>query len=91
MGLSGLSADLRTKTLLLQFQVGARAWAAGQVPGWECARGNRLKYLSDIHVSLPLSLPSFPRSLKINKIFKTRIKVQFFSSEHVLKERVLFI
>ena len=40
MWLSGLSARLQTKGLLVQFLVRAYAWAAGQVPSWGCTRGN---------------------------------------------------
>ena len=34
--LSGLSAGLRTKALLVRFPVRAHAWVVGQVPGWGC-------------------------------------------------------
>ena len=59
--LSGLSARLQTKKLLVQFPVLAHAWLAGQVPSWgQHARGNWWMYLLHINVSLPLFLPSFP-------------------------------
>ena len=58
--LSGLSAGLWIQRLLVQSPVRAQTWAAGQVAGWGCARGN--------HIVLFLSLsPSLPLSLKINK------------------------
>ena len=45
--LSGLSAGLWSKGLLVWFQVRAHAWVAGQVPGGGCMRGNhRLMFLS---------------------------------------------
>ena len=51
--ISGLSAGLWTKRLLVQFPVRAHAWGAGQVPSWGHARGNQWMYLSHIDVSLP--------------------------------------
>ena len=66
--LSGLSADLRTTGLLVQFPVGAYAWVAGQVPSGERVRGNHtLMFLS-------LSSPSPPPSLKINKYINKILK-----------------
>ena len=59
--LSGLSAGLQTKGLLVQFPVRAHAWVAGQVPSRGRVSGN--------HTSMVPSLPPFP-SLEINKIFK---------------------
>ena len=60
--LSGLSAGLRTKRVLVWFPVRAHAWVAGQVPSWGCARGNHtLMFLSHIwyiDVSIPFFLPS---------------------------------
>ena len=64
--LSGSSAGLQIKRLLVQFPVRTRAWGVGQVPSWGQARGNQSVYLSHIDVSLPLFIPPFP-SLKINK------------------------
>ena len=59
--LSGLSASLWNKGLLVRFPVRALAWVAGQVPSRGHMRDNNtLKFLS-----LSFSLPS---SLKINKI-----------------------
>ena len=60
MWLSGLSAGLRTKGLLVRFPVRAHAWVVGQVPSTGCVRST--------HTLMFLSLsPSFPLSLKINK------------------------
>ena len=39
MWLSGLSASLRAKGLLVRFLVRAHAWAAGLVPRWDARRG----------------------------------------------------
>ena len=56
--LSGLSAGLQTKALLVQFPVRAHAWVAGQVPSRGCSRGSHtLMFLS-------LSFPPLPLSLK---------------------------
>ena len=60
MWLSGLSAGLWTKRLLVRFPVGAHAWVAGEVPSWGCVRGNWSMFFSHIDVSLPLWLPPFP-------------------------------
>ena len=55
--LSGLSASLRTKGLLVRFPVRAHAWFAGQVPSGGCTRGNHtLMFLSLSSPSLPLCL-----------------------------------
>ena len=59
--LSGLSAGLRTKGLLVQFPVRALPWVAGRVP----SRG-RMRGKPHADVSLPPS-PSLPLSLKLNK------------------------
>ena len=59
--LSGLSAGLRTKGTLVQFQVRVHAWVAGQVPSRRNAKGNHTM----MFLSLSFSLPS--PSLKINK------------------------
>ena len=65
--LCGLGASLRTKGFAVRFPVRAHARVAGQVPSRGCERGN--------HVSTFLSLsPSFPLSLKINKIFFKIVK-----------------
>ena len=45
----------------VRFPVRARAWVAGQVPGWGCTRGKGPMFRS---LSLSTSLPL---SLKINK------------------------
>ena len=59
MWLSGFGTDLHTKRLLVQFPVRVHAWVTGQIPGWGCAKGNPLIFLSHIDVfSLSLSLPS---------------------------------
>ena len=52
--LSGLSVGLRTKGLLVQFPVGAHAWAAGQISSVGRVRGNHTL----MFLSLSLSLPS---------------------------------
>ena len=58
MGLSGLSASLQTKGLLVRFPVRAHSWVVGQVPIWGHVRGNHTwMFLS---LSFPLFLPSFP-------------------------------
>ena len=58
--LSGLSASLQTKGLLVQFPVRPHAWVAGQVPSRVCERGN--------HTLMFLSFSfSFPSSLSKNK------------------------
>ena len=56
--LSGLSTDLQTKGLPVQFPVRAHPWVSGQVPSRGHMRGN--------HTLMFLSL-SFSLSLKINK------------------------
>ena len=38
--LSGLSAGLQTKGSPVRFPGWALAWVTGQVPWWECVRGN---------------------------------------------------
>ena len=48
--LSGLSASLQTKGLLVPFPVRAHAWVAGQVPSGECTRERQ----PHTDVSLPL-------------------------------------
>ena len=58
--LSGLSASLQTKGLLVQYPVRAHAWVTGQVPRG-CVGSN--------HILVFLYLSSaLPPSLKINKI-----------------------
>ena len=54
--ISGLSACLQTKGLLVGFPVRAHAWAVGQVPSAGHARGNHT-----------LKLLSLSLTLKINK------------------------
>ena len=61
--LSGLSASLWTKGLLVWFPVRVHAWDTGQVPGGGHMRGNNTL----MFLSISFSLPS--PSLKINKIF----------------------
>ena len=58
--LSGLSAGLQTKGLLVQFPVRAHAWVVGQVPSRGHGRGNRT-----------LIFLSFPSSLSKNKQIKS--------------------
>ena len=53
--LSGLSNDLQTKELLVQFPVRTHAWVAGQFPQSGVCEGQ-----PNIDVSLPLFLPPFP-------------------------------
>ena len=59
----GLSTSLRTKRLPVRLLVRAHAWVAGRVPSKGCARGNYT-------LVFPSLSPSFPLSLKINKILK---------------------
>ena len=59
--LSGLSASLRTKGLLVRFPVRALAWVVGQAPG-----GGAHERQPHIDVSLPFSLPSL-FSKKVSK------------------------
>ena len=66
MWLSGLSASLQTKGLLVWPPVGSQAWVADQVPSSGRGRGNWSMYVSHIDVSAPLFLPHF-LSLKMNK------------------------
>ena len=66
--ISGLGITPQAERLPGQFPVRAHTWAAGQVPSWGCARGSRSKFLLHINVFFPSLLPSFPASLKINKI-----------------------
>ena len=65
--LSGLSAGLQTKGLLVRFPVRAHAWVAGQVPGRGHMRGN--------HTLLFLFLSfSFLSLLSKNKLIKYFLK-----------------
>ena len=66
---------LQTKGSLVRFPVRAHAWVAGQVP----SRGVHGRQ-PHIDVSLLLS-PSLPLSLKINKIFKKKLKHCFYSEQ----------
>ena len=63
MWLSGLSAGLCTKGLLVRYQVKANAWVAGQFLNMGCMTGNHTL----MFLSLPFSLLS--PLLKINEIF----------------------
>ena len=63
MLLSGLSAGLQTKGSLVLFPVRAHAWFVGQVPCGRPTRGNHI-------LLFPSLSPSFPLSLKINKILQ---------------------
>ena len=67
--------ELQTKGSPVQFLVRAHAWVAGQVPS---AGHERQPH---IDVSLPLS-PSFPFSLKINKIFKNENSLKLNATSH---------
>ena len=53
--LSGLSAGLQTRELLVQFPVRAHAWVVGQVPTWGAH-----KRQPHIDVSVLLFVPPFP-------------------------------
>ena len=68
--LTGLGIVMQTKRLPVQFLVRAHAWNVSQDPGWWCARGNRLMFLTHIDVSFPLFLFLPPVSERINKIFQ---------------------
>ena len=57
--LSGLSAGLQTKGLLVWFPVKAYAWVVGQVPSRGHVRGNHT-------LMFPFLFPALPLSLKIN-------------------------
>ena len=70
MWLSGLSADLRTKGLRVQFPIWAHAWVVGQVPSRGCARGNHTLMFLSLSPSLPLSL----KNQSINQSLKKEIK-----------------
>ena len=63
MWLSGLSASLQTKRLLVWLPVKAHAWVAGKVPCWGCAKGNW--YVSLTHwcffLTLSLKIKSFKK------------------------------
>ena len=67
--LSGLSANLQTKGLLVWFPVRAHAWVAGHVPGGELVRGNHTSQ-GIVDVSFPLCLPSPLSGNKQIKSFK---------------------
>ena len=66
--LNGLSAGLQTKGSLVRFPARAHAWIEGQVPSRGRTRGN--------YTLMFLSSPSFPFSLKMNKIFKKKQKIR---------------
>ena len=55
--LSGLSAGLWTKRLLVWFPVRAHAWVVGQVPSWGRARGNWWLCISCTSMFLSLFSP----------------------------------
>ena len=55
VGLSGLSAGLQTKGLLVRSPVRAHAWVAGQVPSRGCSRGNHTLMFLSLSFSLPFS------------------------------------
>ena len=54
--LSGLSANLQNKGLLVRFPVRAHAWVAGQVPSWGHSRGNHTLMFLSLSFSLLFSL-----------------------------------
>ena len=55
--LSGLSVvGLQTKESQVQFPVRTHAWAAGQVPSGECARGNHTLMFPSLSFSFPSTL-----------------------------------
>ena len=64
MWLSGLSASLRAKVLLVQFPVRAHAWVVDQVPSWGHMRGNHTL----MFLSLSFYLPSLLSKNKFKKI-----------------------
>ena len=53
MWLSGLSAELGTKGLLVRLPVRALAWVAGQVPSREHVKGNHTLMFLSLSFSLP--------------------------------------
>ena len=63
----GWASSCKHRGSLVQFPVRAHARVAGQAPGRGCARGTQSIFLSHINVFIS---PSFPLSLKINKILK---------------------
>ena len=54
--LSGLSAGLRTKRLLVRFPVRAHAWVVGQIPSRGYSRSNHTLMLPSFSFSLPSPL-----------------------------------
>ena len=56
VGLSGWSAGLRTKALLVRFPVRAHAWVVGQVPRRSLVRGNHTWMFLSLSFFLPSSL-----------------------------------
>ena len=63
MWLSGLGVVLQRERLVVRFPVRAHVW----VVGLDTGKGAYERQLIDVSLSLS---PSFPRSLKINKVFK---------------------
>ena len=51
--ISGLSAGLRTKGLLVRFPVRARAWVSGKVPSRRHMRDNHTLMFLSLYFSLP--------------------------------------
>ena len=80
MWLNGLSTGLRNERLPVRFLVRARAWVAGQVPSWGCARGNKIDVSLTHGCFSPSLSPSLPLSLKVNKIFKKRERGRRYKS-----------
>ena len=65
--LSGLSIDLQTKGLGVQFPVRAHAWVEGQVPSRGCTRSNHTLMFLSLSFSLPSSLSKNKYNLKKKK------------------------
>ena len=51
--LSGLSTGLWTKGSPVQFPVRAHAWVVGQIPSWECVKGNHTLMFLSLSFSVP--------------------------------------
>ena len=74
---------LQTKRSLVRFLARAQAWVVGSVPGWGCARGSPLMFLSHVDVSLPLFLsPCLPLSLKIKSQKKRKAFIGVSTDDH---------
>ena len=60
----------QSKRLPVQFPVRAHAWVVGSVPGWGTCQRQQIDVSLSHQRFIPSLSPSFPLSLKINKIFK---------------------